>query len=278
MPGYQVGPVVLEATAWPPEWSSWAKEEFHNSEYGGLALRVLFEGASNEHHRLSSSLPNHLGARVELVREELVLAVPDLVEGVYTQQDSTLRLIAASSTSPRMTLGNGLRLFLSSWLPYRLGGLMFHAAAGILDGRGMLFPGISTAGKSTIANGFAATTYLSDDIAIVDGLPTTARLVGTPFFGVNGRRGSPERAPLAAVGILSGRSTMGTSIERLAPARAAQALLRHVVSFTRDPALLDATLARTTALAMSVPVFSVKRDLADDSDTVVVRLLEAISP
>lgn len=268
---YQVATLAIRPEGWPAAWRRYADERLHTAASSDLTpLRVVYAANGIAPH---SSDEGRNRAEVRTRPYGMDFGVSAIIEGTYVDHEATLR-ITSHTDVPAIGLGNGLRLFLSSWLPYRLGGLMLHAAAGIRDGRGVVFPGVSTAGKSTLATGFRHTTYLTDDIAVVDGLPSSARVVGAPFFGMNGWLGSAERAPLAALAIL-GKSDAGTTIERLPASRAVPLLLRHAVLFSRDRELVAAALARATELADTVPVLSLRRDLRDSSDDVFDRVLEA---
>lgn len=154
---------------------------------------------------------------------------------------------------------------------------MFHASSGISpDGRGVFFPGISTAGKTTLALGFEKATYLSDDITLTRALDTSPTLSASPFFGIAGRKGANQEAPLAAVGVLVRKNPTETLVTRMKAGDAARELMRHAICWSHDAKLHAALLDRVHDLVSRVPVFAVERFIGDSSDEVMARVLAAI--
>ncbi len=265
---FDVGAAQVNAEGWPSSWLAYAGKSYFPQHRTNRTLTVRREGRREPEEPTCPGAYAWIGAHATLS-----LGLPPDLSGSYNEEAQVLQLfVPEGDPTPRLTLENGLRLFLATWLPYRWQGLMLHAAAGVSDGKGVVFPGVSTAGKSTMALGFEATEYLSDDIALVEGLGAEARLVGAPFFGVSGRPGAPTVAPLAAIGLLS-HGAEQTTLRKLSLADAATGLLRHVLCFSEDPAVYASVLARVEELVSSVPVFEVQRSLSDPSDAVVERLL-----
>lgn len=270
---FDVGAVQLVADSWPADWLTYARESYFPGSGGDRPLRVRYEALSSP---AKPEAAPQTRAMLEATGRLSFCKGPDL-RGTFDEGANLLEVWATREGSPpRLSLENALRLLLSTWLPYRWGGLMLHASAGVLEGKGVAFAGLSTAGKSTLATGFEETTYLSDDITLLDDLAESPRLIGAPFFGVSGWRGAQTVAPLAALGVLSHGGEQ-TSVRRLSQGEAAEALLRHVVCFSEDPAVLAAVLARIGELSAAVPVFEVARSLNDSADEVVRRLLEEAS-
>ena len=108
---------------------------------------------------------------------------------------------------------------------YRHGGLLLHASGLALEGRGLVFCGVSGAGKTTLARmllGDGLSTVLSDDRVIVrhDGHGFAA--YGTPWTG-EAEVAVNQAAPLAALCFLSHGST--TALKTLSKAAALERLL-----------------------------------------------------
>ncbi len=78
---------------------------------------------------------------------------------------------------------------------------LVHSAGVIRGGRGFLFVGPSTAGKTTIASLSKGGTVVNDEMNLVEFHPDGARLIGTPFNG-HYRAKRPGSAPLAAILLL----------------------------------------------------------------------------
>ena len=78
---------------------------------------------------------------------------------------------------------------------------LVHSSGVIRGGRGFLFVGPSTAGKTTIAGLSKGGTVVNDEMNLVEFHPDGARLVGTPFNG-HYRSKRPGSAPLAAILLL----------------------------------------------------------------------------
>src|SRR5205823_10646703 len=97
-----------------------------------------------------------------------------------------------------LTLDSLLRVVLSLVLP-RQGGLLVHAAGLARDGRGYLFPGVSGAGKTTVARLSPDATLLSDELSIVTACTESPYLHGTPFWGELARAGENRAVSLAGI-------------------------------------------------------------------------------
>jgi hypothetical protein len=179
---------------------------------------------------------------------------------------------------PRLTLENALRATASLLLPLHADGLMWHGASGIFQGQGLLFPGISTAGKTTLGLGFRDVTYLSDDVSLVDQCGDTPRLLPSPFFGIAGKKGAREVAPLAAICVLTEKAKKPpTRIEKIPVRQAPQFLMRHVVCWSPEPEVQGALLDRVIALATRIPIFSVSRHLSTSSDALFAQVLDVLA-
>ena len=131
-----------------------------------------------------------------------------------------------------------------------LGGLPFHAAGIVMDGRGVVFFGPSGAGKTTVAS-TSPFPVLSDElVAVAPGRPF--ELVRSGFWG-EGSPGRPtQRAPLALLVDLAKGPTLRLS--RLRPAEAAGRVLGSV-PVPHAPPLWSRALAVVADLVQRVPVY-----------------------
>ncbi len=151
-----------------------------------------------------------------------------------------------------LTLDSLLRVMLSlALIPGR--GLLVHAASLVREGRGYLFPGVSGAGKTTLARLSADATLLSDELSIVTVGDDGARVHGTPFWGELARAGEAGAAPLA--GIYFPRHAPEHAVTPLAERAALTRILPTVMSFAREPDVVARVVALAADLVAHVPGF-----------------------
>jgi hypothetical protein len=150
-----------------------------------------------------------------------------------------------------------LRAAMSGRLPL-LGGLPLHAAALVIESRGLVFFGPSGAGKSTISSLWGGP-VLSDELVAVtraetSGLPGEGYAVAiTGFWGTMGRaKSAPESAPLGALIELAKGPAF--RFERLSVTEA----LRRLVGVTMvpdGPPLWSQALGAIGMLVRTVPCY-----------------------
>lgn len=135
------------------------------------------------------------------------------------------------------------------WLHVNIGaeakGLTFvHAGAVVCDGRGLVLPGVSHAGKSTLVKALvdAGAVYYSDDFAVIDGdgqlHPYPRRLSlrepqdGRSFFDPRSLGWSETCGPVPVnlVATLVYRSGASLALERVTPGEGSLSLLANTVS------------------------------------------------
>lgn len=148
-------------------------------------------------------------------------------------------------------------------------GVELHSC-GIIDGdgRGLLFVGVSGAGKTTTARlwGERASGIVSDDRVIVRECDGRMWMFGTPWHG-EAELSLPGGAPLAGVYLLVQASE--NAIRPIERAAAVARLFRCAFPPFHDPAAIDFTLGFLDRLAALVPV----RDLHFIHDRSVVDLV-----
>lgn len=150
----------------------------------------------------------------------------------------------------------------------RGGEFLVHAASAIRNGRAFLFAGASGAGKTTISRlAPADATLLTDEISYVRKSATGYDAHGTPFAGELARLGAHCSAPLAALYLL--RQGPENKIDEIDPALATQALLRNILFFARDAALVQSVFEGAYEFVQRVPV----RQLTFRKDASVWELL-----
>jgi hypothetical protein len=135
----------------------------------------------------------------------------------------------------------------------RQGGFLVHAASVIRGGKAFLFSGISGAGKTTISRlAPPDATLLTDEISYVRREGNGYVAFGTPFAGELARVGENQSAPLSALFLLE--KGLHNSIEPLSPTDAVQRLLRNILFFAHDPALVELVFQAACEFASLVPI------------------------
>lgn len=166
-----------------------------------------------------------------------------------------------------------LRVLWSIFLP-RAGGALFHAC-GLRHGElGVLAPGPSGAGKTTLARKMAdPDDVLSDEVVAIHPEPDGWRISGSPFWGEFARGGVSMRSwPLAGMAFLE--QTAGA---QAAPVSHAEAILRALgclICFERDPETVHRNLAIVTALCADVPTVA----LGTRAETTTSEVFQLLRP
>jgi hypothetical protein len=130
-----------------------------------------------------------------------------------------------------------IRIMLSLMLAGRRGFLL-HSASAVRGGRAFLFCGVSGAGKTTIARlAPSDSVLLSDEISCLRRIGRSYYAFGTPFAGDLGVAGEELAAPVAALYFL--RQGARNRIEPIDPACAAAELMRNILFFANDSAMVE---------------------------------------
>ena len=134
-------------------------------------------------------------------------------------------------------------------------GIMLHSCGVIDRGNGMVFAGISTAGKTTTAllwNGLVGVRVINDDHTIIRRMDGQFRVYGTPWHGQGGIA-LAEDAPLKQVFILKHASS--NQAVRLSPAQAVAALLVRTFAPLWSAPAMAFTLQFLDELCQNVPCY-----------------------
>jgi hypothetical protein len=272
---YALGPYWVDVSTWPPHWQAYAAATLaplpqpHARAFLDVRCTGLGQSVDDSYDVAVEDLRIHGDGTHYEVRAASVHADYHL---------DTHRLdvnVLAHADHAHITLGNALRAAASVAMPLCFDGLMLHSSSVVLDDEGLVFAGLSTAGKTTMALGFVEGQFLSDDISLVMHLSTKPTLVESPFFGSAGRRGFALNAPLRGLALL-GKDPQETRIGTIGRASAAVELMRHVVCFSEDGAVGAAIMARVDALTQGVAIRRLWRFLDEPSDSVGRKLLRAL--
>jgi hypothetical protein len=133
------------------------------------------------------------------------------------------------------------------------GGFLLHAASAIRFGQAFLFAGVSGAGKTTISSlAPPDATLLTDEISYVIRRDEDFCACGTPFAGELARAGENVSAPIKAVFLLEKGSE--NRIEDIGEAEAVRSMLRNVLFFADDAALVSQVFHSICQFINQVPV------------------------
>ena len=135
------------------------------------------------------------------------------------------------------------------------GGVLTHAAGGAIHGVGMIFPGRSGAGKSTISRqlvGVPGVQLLSDDRMIVRKMEGGFRAFGTPWPG-DAKIAVNDSAPLRAICFLAHGAEH--KLAEITPAKAMELLMPVTSLPWFDKDVLPSALATCEELVSTVAAF-----------------------
>ncbi|HMD30964.1 MAG TPA: hypothetical protein VKG84_03565 [Candidatus Acidoferrales bacterium] len=133
------------------------------------------------------------------------------------------------------------------------GGLLLHASGGIRHGRGLLFSGISGAGKTTMARlAPPDVQLLTDEVSYLRRERSVFQVYGTPFSGELGIQGENVSAPLSAIYLIE--HGPANRRERVPEAEAVRRLMRNILFFAREKCLVAEVFSTVCDLVRQVPV------------------------
>ncbi|HEY4394810.1 MAG TPA: hypothetical protein VGP64_12135 [Polyangia bacterium] len=160
-----------------------------------------------------------------------------------------------------------LRVLFATLLP-RAGGMLIHGCGLRHAAIGVVFPGVSGTGKTTLARKAPdADDVLSDEIVAVRRLDDGWRVSGTPFWGDFARGGISMRSwPLRTVGFLN--QAREVAMTPITSSDATLRLLGCFLSFATDRASVERSLA--VAVQLCAEVRSVEANLTRTAPTATV--------
>jgi hypothetical protein len=133
------------------------------------------------------------------------------------------------------------------------GGFLLHSAGAIRHGRAFLFSGVSGAGKTTISRlAPPDVTLLTDEVSYVRRVDAGYRACGTPFAGELARVGENCSAPIASLFFL--KQGPENKIEAVAKSEAIRRLMRNILFFAEDAALVEKVFQSACGFVERVPV------------------------
>jgi hypothetical protein len=135
----------------------------------------------------------------------------------------------------------------------RRDGFLLHAASAICDGRAFLFSGVSGAGKTTMTRlAPPDITLLTDEISYLRPGASGYSAFGTPFAGELAKAGENCSAPVSALFFLE--QGPENRIDALPPSEAVRRLMRNILFFAEDRALVEQIFASACDFVSRVPI------------------------
>jgi hypothetical protein len=135
----------------------------------------------------------------------------------------------------------------------REGGFLLHASSAAIDGRAVLFAGVSGAGKTTMARlAPPSATLLTDEVSYVRNLPKGYFAYGTPFVGELNTSGENVKVPVGVLYLL--KQGPVNKIETVPEQVAIRALLESILFFARDPELVKLVFEAAADFVRQAPV------------------------
>jgi len=145
-----------------------------------------------------------------------------------------------------------LRVIYSLILPQE-DGLAIHASSLMRDGEAYIFPGKSSAGKTTLVRLSPEATLLTDEISLVRGIGIDPVAFGTPFHGDLGIPGQNTSAPIS--GLYFPVKDNKNYLKKLSPKSTLEKFLPNVVFFGHDQELLRRVFHLSYELIISLPCY-----------------------
>jgi hypothetical protein len=133
------------------------------------------------------------------------------------------------------------------------GGFLLHSASAICDGQAYLFSGLSGAGKTTVTRlAPHDVTLLTDEVSYIQASASGYAAFGTPFAGELAKAGENCSAAISALFFLE--KGPDNRIEELPPSESVRRLMRNILFFAEDPALVESLLETACDFVSRVPI------------------------
>jgi hypothetical protein len=171
-----------------------------------------------------------------------------------------------------------LRVMHATILP-RIGGLLIHGCGLRHAAIGVVFPGVSGAGKTTLARKAPdSADVLSDELVAVRHLEDGWRVFGTPFWGDFARGGISMRSwPLRTVAFLA-QTPDEVTIAPVVSSESTARLLGCFLAFALDRATVEQNLAVAARLCETVRSVEARLTKAASTRTIFRKLVPHLGP
>lgn len=153
---------------------------------------------------------------------------------------------------PEVELDYFLRV-ICALLAFEAGGVIFHAAAILHNGRVFTFFGHSGSGKSTVVRLSASDVALNDDLVVLMPVDDTWQVHATPFWNHN--RGQHPAPPAALAGLFHLVQDRQVYLERMEPARAVAEMIANLPVVAADRIRAVQLIHRCQSILERVPAY-----------------------
>lgn len=217
----------------------------------------IFSGVIELRSRQGPAAPPSLGM---VFRDRILYFTDDDFRG-YIDESSGHGQLKVQSSHPGDSVDYFLRA-IYALLAFRAGGLMFHAAGIVRDGRAYLFYGHSGSGKTTVARLSPGDLILNDDLVLLLPQDGAWQVHATPFWNPTQVRPTRQSAPLAGMYRLV--QSKEVFLRRLGAAQALAEMVSNVPIIPEDKSRSSELLIRGAGLLETVPAYQLYF-LPDDS-------------
>ena len=143
---------------------------------------------------------------------------------------------------------------LCAYLALRDGGLLFHCAGLVVEGKAYLFTGQSGAGKSTVVELSSRALILNDDMVVLRPIGESWWAYGTPFWNIEAVRHESQTADGPVAGIYILVQDQDVFLEPVTAAIASSELAANCPIVNADALTIPRLLSRCRSLAETVNV------------------------
>lgn len=208
----------------------------------------LFTGVVNLRSRQGASAP----PAPSMVFRERVLYFTDEDFSGYIDEGTGYGQLEVQSSHPEDSIDYYFRA-IYALLAFRIGGLMFHAAGIVRDGRTYLFYGHSGSGKTTVARLSADALVLNDDLVLLLPQDSGWQVHATPFWNPSQVHPTRQSAPLAGMYRLV--QDKRVFLSKMSSAQALAELVSNVPIIPEDKFRSSELLIRGVKLLEAIPAY-----------------------
>jgi len=167
---------------------------------------------------------------------------------LHAETDASFRQVDVEMRNLVYTVDALFRIFYSVFL-IRNGGVLLHAAAVGVGGHGLVFAGPTESGKSELSH-MEYGIHLTDELSPVRPQAEGFAVYGSPFWGLFEKGGHNVGLPLRALFLLARGDTRLEPVGRI---QAMQGIMRCVLNFSRERAVVDQVISTASRLVAAVP-------------------------